>query len=458
MDDNGRIPAFLLSAVQSNDTSPNTSVSSNIVPNNSLDFPNGHHSFSALASAADPLHTEQSFVIAQLQEKLELYERLSKEYEDDLSARDDLVDELSIRVERADEEVEAWRTEAEHTARKFNKMRDRVTVLAQTCEKLTNQRAQAGVFDQASRAALQQLHQRCGSLDASKVAYEQRCRELEMERDEMAERAVEAERERDEARRKGERSEREGREWRDKALAFEQETEAMIETLNSLGDTSFSSRNSRVSMLPSGRPLSAINVMSIDDIVSAAQQQQKTQQEEDDLKTPSTSQFPVPSFLTTSPSEAEAEEAVYVLKSEILKREQLYSELRSKYTTLEFQSTEERTLLEGKLMEERTLLEGKVLQLEERVQELEERVQACNEEITVLEEEKLEMVHEKNECVESLHEEIRMQEMQKEALAGELQEALANVEDLERARDEVSSFLDDVTFVLEGGADSFDRL
>lgn len=440
MDDNGRIPAFLLSAVQSNDTSPNTSVSSNIVPNNSLDFPNGHHSFSALASAADPLHTEQSFVIAQLQEKLELYERLSKEYEDDLSARDDLVDELSIRVERADEEVEAWRTEAEHTARKFNKMRDRVTVLAQTCEKLTNQRAQAGVFDQASRAALQQLHQRCGSLDASKVAYEQRCRELEMERDEMAERAVECERERDEARRKGERSEREGREWRDKALAFEQETEAMIETLNSLGDTSFSSRNSRVSMLPSGRPLSAINVVSIEDIVYAAQQQQqqqKTQQEEDDLKTPSAVQFPVPSFLTTtSPSEAEAEEAVYVLKSEILKREQLYSELRSKYTTLEFQSTEERTLLEGKVVQ----LEGQVLQLEERVQELEERVQACNEEITVLEEEKLEMVHEKNECVESLHEEIRMQEMQKEALAGELQEALANVEDLERARDEVRYF------------------
>ena len=356
--DDDYMPPFLIPSSEEEPRGSEVLNSAFTVPNNSLTFP-------------AQIITNQDDIITQLQQKLELYASLSEQYETDLSARDELVDELSIRVSKADGEATAWRNEAERTTRRFEKMRHKVSALAATCEQLTTQRQQSSLFDKASSVALQQLHQRVGSLDFSRVALEEKIRNLETELDAERAKAEKAEIDREDMHRKCDAAEEDGKYWRERWHEYERSGQELIEPLNSLGDGSAPSLGSSVI-----RP-DSLGIMMIDEVVRSAKA---------GAPTASQGQFPRASTgsdssrLHLSPFDIDP---VYVLKSEMIKREQ--------------DQNEEITCLE----EEKEQLLGKVAELEQRLYSM------------------------------------RLDASDKEVLASELETALERVERLERERKEV---------------------
>lgn len=408
--DDGYMPPFLV--VDEEPRGSEVLNSAFTVPNNSLAMSSGQQS---MVNPED--------IIAQLQQKLELYESMSEQYESDISARDELVDELSMRIEKADEEVSAWRNEAERTTRRFEKMRHKIGALASTCEQLTSQRQQAALFDQASSVALQQLHQRVGSLDASRSALEDRVRVVEAERDDERERADQADREKDELRRKLNAAEKDSQVWQQRAREYERSGEELIEQLNSFHDASNASFNS--SMMRPG----SLSIMTIDEVVQGAK----------NVASPTVVDGRFPSADMDFFHLPTDNDPVYVLKSEIIKREQEYDELREKMRHLEFSSIEARAGADDKAKAEAQLADAQ-MKLAEMTVELNaqyDHVDNLQQEITCLEEEKLALETKTGELEKSVVVATRTESDEKEILAVELQAALDRVQQVEHERDEV---------------------
>ena len=417
-EDDGYVPLFLVPSAEEEPRGSEVLNSAFTVPNNSLSFPS-------------QTVTDHDDIVAQLQQKLELYASLSEQYEADLSARDELVDELSIRISKAGEEVTAWRNEAERTTRRFEKMRNKVSALAATCEQLTTQRQQVALFDKASSAALQQLHQRVGSLDASRAALEEKIRVLEAERDAERERAQKAEDENDDMRRKMDAAEVDGKYWRERSHEYERSGQELIDQLNSLGDASMASFGS--SLMRPG----SLSIMTIDEVVRSAKAGTPTAVE---------GQFPrasTGSDLFSLHLPASDMDPAYVLKSEIIKREQEYEDLRDQLRTLEFTSAEERIAYsEAKAAAEAELAKAQqqLALVHAELQSQYANVDRMNEEITCLEEEKQESMEKVSRLAE-LEQQVysmRLDASDKEVLAIELETALRRVEQLECEKEEVS--------------------
>lgn len=417
--DDDYMPPFLVPNVEEEARGSEVLNSAFTVPNNSLTIPS-------------PTIANHDDTITQLQQKLELYVSLSEQYEADLSARDDLVDELSVRISKADEEVAAWRGEADRTTRRFEKMRSKVSALAATCEQFTTQRQQASLFDKASSAALQQLHQRVGSLDASRVALEEKIRILESERDAERARAEKAEKDKDDTLRKYEAAEEDGKYWRERSHEYERSGQELIEQLNSLGDTSMASLGS--SMMRPG----SLSIMTIDEVVRSAAAGTPTAVEGQFPRASAGSDLfklhlPVPDI-----------DPVYVLKSEIIKREQEYEELREQLRTFEFTSAEERIAHS----EAKAALEAELAQTQQQLTLINAELQSqyanvdrMNEEITCLEEEKQQLLEKASHLAELEQQtySMRLDASDKEVLASELETTLERVGQLERERAEVNN-------------------
>ena len=314
-----------------------------LVPNNSVAFP---FPTSDLSSGTQQMLStlSQDNLINHLKERLSLLESISVQYEVDLSARDTLVDQLSTRINQADEELHAWRTEADRTTRKFDRLRQKVNVLTTQCEALNKEKAalhaekrRSNMFDMASSVALRELHQRVGNLEAGKSALEERLAEtssacvaernhvqqLELEKAELTATLAE--------------SERECARWRQAVEAYEVESTSAADLLNSFLPTTPAKSRPGFNKSAPGTPRSAFS-------------------------------RPI-SMFSLNGHLPENEEQVYVLKSEIIRREQEYTELRELHRTTSFKATEEKLLLTAE--HEALAAEHELLQVEHEKLKLE---------------------------------------------------------------------------------------
>ncbi|KAF8335817.1 uncharacterized protein EI90DRAFT_3047215 [Cantharellus anzutake] len=288
-----------------------------LVPNNSVALPFATSELSSSTQQALSAHSKEH-LISHLKERLSLLESISVQYEADLSARDTLVDHLSTRISRADEEIQAWHTEADRTTRKFERLRQKVNALTVQCEALNKEKAvlhaekrRSSMFDMASSAALRELHQRVGNLEASKNALEEQLEAAECVHASDQERMKELETEKTELAGTLLESERECARWKQAAEAYEAESTSAADLLNSLHSTT--PAKSRINKSTPGTPYSAFS-------------------------------RPI-SMFSLNGQAPENDEQVYVLKSEIIRREQEHADLRELHRAASFKATEERLQL-----------------------------------------------------------------------------------------------------------------
>lgn len=436
------------------------------VPNNSIvSFPNSssssYESSLPMTPTSPTLATgvqtqalvAESALVAELKQRLELYESMSDHYEADLSARDELVEELSMRVSKADEEVTAWRNEAERTTRRFEKMRSKVTNLAAQCEELTTERRRANMFDQASSAALKQMHERMGSLQVSRESLEEKVRKLVKQRDDERARNQQLKAEREHLERSKEEAELEAIRWKERSREWERESELMADQLNSFvggGDISSISLGSSYM-----RPAS-VHVLALEDIVDASLDADGAGAEGGDSRTPTSMLMPSASPGRTSlapPSDLDAlqqassgSDGVYVSRNDIISRERTHRSLVSSLQSTIEKLTTERDALLSQLSSLPSSSQIEKLQNDFTIQreELESQWsyhEAASEEITTLQEEKKDLL----QRIKRSEEGRRMTEQQltseKGTLSSELQSALERVGELEGVHQEVRTLV-----------------
>ncbi|OCH84967.1 hypothetical protein OBBRIDRAFT_807864 [Obba rivulosa] len=136
-------------------------------------------------------------IIWNLRTQLALQSELCVQFEVDLGARDELVRELSARLDAAEKESERRRGAARACRRRVAELEKCIRGLEEEVERSREESVDRSVMDEASGAAMKALHGRIGELerdrrDAGRMEEELRALRAELQRKEEAEHALKA--------------------------------------------------------------------------------------------------------------------------------------------------------------------------------------------------------------------------------------------------------------------------
>lgn len=158
----------------------------------------------------DGLTQEQ--IIAALRTMILAQQEIAIQFDIDLEARDEAVEILTARLERAKQERNEWRDEAERRASAHRRLRAKVQDLEALCrgleddvERSREEAFERSVMDAASGSAMQHLHQTLHELESARAQLDAQARDTEIRLARETERAQQLARE-NEALREAEQS------------------------------------------------------------------------------------------------------------------------------------------------------------------------------------------------------------------------------------------------------------
>jgi len=134
------------------------------------------------------LISSQDELIASLQSQLSIQSEISMQFEVDLKSRDEHVEILAERVETAEKEMIAWRTDGERRKSAMKAWKKRIGQLETLCLKLESEVAsgkqekeERSVMDMASHEAMKALHHRARTLESARTDLESKLKDAEIQ-------------------------------------------------------------------------------------------------------------------------------------------------------------------------------------------------------------------------------------------------------------------------------------
>jgi hypothetical protein len=120
-------------------------------------------------------------IVAVLRNQLALQEQMTREYELDLAAKDELVSALQERLANTSMEADQRRSVARNYRRKVAELERACRVLEQDADRSAQDIAERSVFEEASSDALRIMHQRVAAVETERKEAERTAAELKEE-------------------------------------------------------------------------------------------------------------------------------------------------------------------------------------------------------------------------------------------------------------------------------------